>query len=263
VGHAYIFEGEENAVTRSFALDFAKGLNCLEANDTVFDSGTRLTSGCNCLSCRTFDSANHPDTIFVTGTKQKGIGVDDVRAQVLLPMAHKPFRYNYKVFIVDKAETLTPAAQNALLKTIEEPAPYGFFLFITTHTHNFLPTVLSRCVIRKVRGGQNISIDVDPALKSLAEDIAARVGGLDVYDAFALYRHFEPLSKEAVQQLLDLLYTEFGRKISHAAETGQPPEQTWFNSAAAITKTKQILAQNGNAQLAIELMLNKMQREPI
>ncbi|MCL2215843.1 MAG: hypothetical protein FWB91_02360 [Defluviitaleaceae bacterium] len=244
MSHAYIFEGEG----REAALNFAKGLNCVLSE----------SSPCGeCLSCRTFDSFNHPDTIFVSGTKQKGIGVGDVREQVLMPMAHKPFKYKYKVFIVDKAETLTPAAQNALLKTIEEPAPYGFFLFIAAHSFNFLPTMLSRCVLKKVRGGNGFSPHA-PDLESLAEDIAAKAEGADIYDAFALYRLFESLSKDSVPQVLDILYGIYGQKISRAAKAGQAPQETWFNAVAAITKTKKILAGNGNAQLAIELMLNEM-----
>ena len=140
MSHAYIWEAEN-------AHEFAKGLNCL--NNEIL--------GCTqCISCKVFESGNHPDTIYVTGTKPSSIGVDDVREQIILPMATKPFRYKYKVFIVENAETLTPQAQNALLKTIEEPAPYGVFLFVCKHVHNFLPTLMSRCV-RKRGGNKEIT----------------------------------------------------------------------------------------------------------
>jgi len=252
VGHAYIFEGENFAATRSFALGFAKGLNCLNSGDSSAPCG-------ECPSCNTFDSGNNPDFVYVTGTKQKGIGVDDVRAQILMPMAYKPYKYKYKIFITNQAETLTPAAQNALLKTIEEPAPYGVFLFIATHSHNFLPTMLSRCVLKKIQGDSSTQA-VTPELQVLAQDINNRVGDSDIYETFALYRLFEPLNKNDVGQLLDLLYKIYGEKITHAAKAGQEPEKIWFNSAAAITKTKRILSQNGNVQLAIELMLNEMRK---
>ncbi|MCL2841037.1 MAG: hypothetical protein FWE05_09730 [Defluviitaleaceae bacterium] len=247
MSHAYIFEG--NAIAKTAAVHLAKGLNCL-------DTATKNPCG-ECLSCRTFNSGNHPDTVYVTGSKQSGIGVDDVRDQVLLPMAHKPFQYQYKIFIVDKAETLTPAAQNALLKTIEEPAPYGVFLFIATHLHHFLPTVLSRCIVKRIKE-ESDSMTCDPALQTLAQKISDEILGADIYKAFAMYRMFEPLDKTAVAQVLDMLYVITGQKIVNATQTGQPPNPSWFAATTAITKTKKILAQNGNAQLAIELMLNEM-----
>ena len=245
MSHSYIFEGENNRVVRSRALNFAKALNCGNAEPCGV-----------CLSCRTVESGNHPDTFFVTGTKQSGAGVDDIRTQVLLPMAHEPFMYRYKVFIIDKAETLTPAAQNALLKTIEEPAPYGVFLFIAAHRYNFLPTLLSRCVVRKT-GGTSETVDSD--LKALAEDIAGRAEDMDLYDAFALYPKLEPLEKDELKDFLDLLYIEYGRKITGTAE----PKKLWFDSAAAILKAKQAISQNGNERLAIELMLAKLTKEGI
>jgi len=247
--HSHIIVGDSQTIN-AHAVNMAKGLNCLAA-DTV---------PCGkCLSCRVFGSGNHPDIIFVTGTKASGIGVDDVRQQIVLPMATKPFRYKYKIFIVDKAETLTPAAQNALLKTIEEPAPYGVFLFLAPHTHNFLATVLSRCSLQKL-GGQSAVKETDPALTALANDICENIHKMDMLETFALYKRFELYkeSKETLQEILNLLYKSFGEKINEATAAGYLPQQNWFNAAQAIIYTKKVLTQNGNTQLAIELMLVKM-----
>ena len=270
---AYIFEGEDTAAVRNQALTFAKKLNCVTAAaaQPLFSedmhSMVRLearyapaSEPCNqCLSCRTFDSGNHPDTIFVKGTKQSGIGVDDVREQILQPMAIKPFKYEHKVFIVDNAETLTPAAQNALLKTIEEPAPYGFFLFLAPNTHSFLPTVLSRCSIKKIRGTSK-EITADSEMQTLAEELIIKLATADITEAFALYRKVDTLTKDALQELLDLLYLSIGEKISISAGFGELPPQSLFASIEAITRTKHILAQNGNTQLALELMFLAMSR---
>ncbi|MCL2576656.1 MAG: hypothetical protein FWE27_01205 [Defluviitaleaceae bacterium] len=239
MSHAYIFEGEDKNAVKASALAYAKGLNC------------ELENACgSCLSCRVFDSGNHPDTIYVTGTK-----VEDVRGQIIMPMAVKPFKYKYKIFIVENADTLTPAAQNALLKTIEEPAPYGVFLFLATSTFNFLPTILSRCVVKRIRG--DIIGKANPELQSLAEEIFTAVGSADIPEAFALYRKLEPLSKDALQEFLDLLYILYGKKINAAVKTGQHPPQVWLNATTAITQTKKYLSQNANTQLSIELMLLK------
>jgi len=243
-----IVVGEADAV-RAYAIHMAKGLNCLADGE----------KNCDCLSCRTFDSGNNPDIIFVKGTKTSGIGVDDVREQVILPMATKPFKYKHKIFIVDKAETLTHAAQNALLKTIEEPAPYGVFLFLAPHAHNFLPTVLSRCSLRKLNAPTAAKAP-DAELAALAKEVSETVHQMDMLQIFALYKRFEPYkeSKETLQALLNVLYDFYGKKITQATMQGQEPSRLWFNATEAITHTKKILSQNGNTQLAIELMLVKL-----
>jgi len=258
MAHAYIFEGENKTAVREQALAFAKGLNCAhsapqipETHDqtnpsslsrTPFHARQNLTACGTCHSCRIFDSGNHPDTIYVHGTKQSSIGVDDVREQIVVPAAIKPFKYEYKIFITENADTLTPQAQNALLKTIEEPAPYGVFLFLAPNTFNFLPTILSRCVVKKVRSASG---DVSPEIKALAEEIFATLAGADIPQAFALYRKIEPLPKDEVQEFLNALYILCGQKRHLLAAT-------------QITKTKQALSQNANAQLAIELLFLKM-----
>jgi len=206
-----------------------------------------------------FESGNHPDTVYVIGTKTSGIGVDDVREQIIYPMATKPFKYKYKVFIVDKAETLTPAAQNALLKTIEEPAPYGVFLFLAPNTHSFLATMLSRCTLQKLNFKTD-SKEPDPVLTAFAKEISDTVHNMDILEAFALYRRFEPFkeSKETLQELLSLLYSYYGEKITKAVKLNQPPQESWFNATKIIAHTKKVLSKNGNTQLAIELMLAKI-----
>jgi DNA polymerase-3 subunit delta' len=143
VSHAYIFEGPKGSGKRDLASAFAKSLQC-EAN------GDQACG--ECISCRVFESGNHPDIIYVApagGTKS--IGVDDVREQVNRNMGIKPFKYRYKIFFVDNASTMTPAAQNAMLKNVEEPEEYGIFLFMADNLAAFLPTVLSRCVVYKLR----------------------------------------------------------------------------------------------------------------
>jgi hypothetical protein len=233
ISHAYIIEGETGLLEA--AITFAKTLNCLEKGESPCGG---------CISCRVFESGNHPDTLYVTGTKKASIGVEDVREQVVKQMATKPFFYTYKVFIIDKAETLTPAAQNALLKTIEEPAPFGVFLLLTTQIEAMLPTVLSRCVVVK-NFDRMEKIDAD--IQTLASEILETAHKQDILGAMAMYKKFEPYkeSKESVQNLLDMLYIGYGKaRMLHAVK--------------AVTQTKQMLAQNGNFQLAIELMLLKI-----
>jgi len=252
VSHAQILVGEQDNV-RDLAKKLAKGINCLNSSAKGSDIGEPCGQ---CISCKVFETGNHPDTFYVKKTKQNSIGVDDVREQIIEPMSTKPFGYNYKVFIIDKAETLTPAAQSALLKTIEEPAPYGFFLFLAPNVHNFLPTIVSRCHLRKTYGKVNQNQEV----QVLAGEIADTVDNLDIVEAFALYRKFEPFkeSKDTLLELLDAMYYAYGEKITNISRAGQLPPEKWLNAVSAITHTKNVLSQNGNTQLAIELMLAKL-----
>ncbi|MCL2372227.1 MAG: hypothetical protein FWC78_02350 [Defluviitaleaceae bacterium] len=242
------------ANTLEYALGVARRLNCLAENPTETGCGS-------CLSCKVFDKNSHPDTFMVEGTKASGIGVDDVRQQIIAPMATKPFKYKHKVFVIQKAETLTPQAQNSLLKTIEEPAPYGVFLFLAAHEFNFLPTILSRCSLEKIGHQTNPTTNQpDLQLQEIAKDLIESTQNMDMLEAFLSYRSFEPYkdSKETLQTLLNLMYCYAGEKISAAAQAGEPISNRLLAATKIIQETKKILTQNGNTQLALELMMAKI-----
>jgi len=140
--HAYILDGEEGAGKRLLAAAFAKALQCEKGE----------AEGCNaCRSCRQAESGNQPDIIYVTHEKPGSIGVEDIREQLCGDIQIKPYSSPYKIYIVDEAEKMTVQAQNALLKTIEEPPAYGVILLLTENSDAFLPTILSRCVTLKLR----------------------------------------------------------------------------------------------------------------
>lgn len=137
VSHAYIFNGSLGAGKKTMAGLFAKTLQC-EAGGT---------EPCNeCRSCIQADSGNQPDIIWLQHEKPASIGVDDIREQLIGDMQIKPYSSRYKIYVIDEAEKLTVQAQNALLKTIEEPPAYGIVILITTNADIFLQTILSRCV---------------------------------------------------------------------------------------------------------------------
>ena len=244
--HTFIYTGKLNSFEH--ARSFARGLNCIEGKNV---SAYNVSSCGKCMSCITFESNNNPDVFYVTPTKTKTIGVDDVRAQIITPMSSKPFKYKYKIFITENAELLTPQAQNALLKTIEEPMPYGIFLFAVKDTYSFLPTVLSRAAIVKT----DEAGEPDAKVKSLAADILNKVSKANVYNALLLHKMFEPLEKEELGELLDLLYIEAGKELWKSFEGNS---HRWIKAAEAVKHAKKLLSSNGNKQLTIELMLLEM-----
>lgn len=152
LSHAYILEGETGMGKKLIASAYAKTIQCENVDsDGSSDDGAVVDACDSCQSCTLFDSGNHPDVIHVTATKKTGIGVDDIRDQINKDVHIKPYVYDYKVYIVHDADKMTVQAQNALLKTIEEPPSYVRFILLASHTYPFLPTVLSRCVLIKLK----------------------------------------------------------------------------------------------------------------
>ena len=134
VSHAYILDGEEGAGKKLLARAFAQTLQC--------ERGGVDPCG-ECHSCKQAQSGNQPDIIEVTHEKPASIGVEDIRGQLCSDIQIKPYSSPYKIYIVDEAEKMTVQAQNALLKTIEEPPAYGVIMLLTTNADAFLPTILS------------------------------------------------------------------------------------------------------------------------
>lgn len=140
VSHAYIINGGLGSGKKLIAGIFSKALQC--------ENRSEGTNPCNeCHSCVQAESGNNPDIIWIKHEKPNSIGVDDIREQLISDMQIKPYNGRFKIYIIDEAEKLTVQAQNALLKTIEEPPAYGIVIMLTTNADIFLQTILSRCVV--------------------------------------------------------------------------------------------------------------------
>ena len=104
-----------------------------------------------CHSCIQAKSGNQPDIIFVSHDKPNSIGVEDIRAQINNDIGIKPYSSPRKVYIMNEGEKMTVQAQNALLKTLEEPPEYAVILILTANVDSLLPTILSRCVVLNMK----------------------------------------------------------------------------------------------------------------
>lgn len=164
VSHAYIINGPDKSGKMMLAEAFAQTLQCerLEEKIDGVKSGAGVMEPCmECHSCKQAMSKNQPDIIYVKHEKPNTISVDDIRTQVNNDIVIKPYSSRYKVYIVDDAEKMNEQAQNALLKTIEEPPAYAILILLTTNAAAFLPTILSRCVTL------NIKVVPDDKIKKL------------------------------------------------------------------------------------------------
>ena len=97
-----------------------------------------------CAACTRIARGVHPDVLFVEPGDNGSIKIDQVR-DVVDRAAYRPFEGRRRVVIIDEADALVPPAQNALLKTLEEPPPSSVFILVTARPDMLLPTVRSRC----------------------------------------------------------------------------------------------------------------------
>jgi DNA polymerase-3 subunit delta' len=145
VAHAIILEGERFAGKEFIARIFAAALQC---ENRAEHSGEPCGT---CHSCIQIKTGNQPDIITLTHEKPGVIGVDDIRTQINDDIYIKPYSSAYKIYIIGEAHKMTPQAQNALLKTLEEPQSYGVILLLTTNVDLLLPTIVSRSVVLKMK----------------------------------------------------------------------------------------------------------------
>jgi DNA polymerase-3 subunit delta' len=137
--HAYLFVGPPQVGKRTLALELAQALNC-EAPEPPCQE---------CSACRRIAAGIHADVQVVgvetsDGGAHKDIGIDQVR-EVGRNVNLRPFEGRCRVVIIDPADAMNEAAQNAFLKTLEEPPPDVVFVLITSRPQALRETILSRC----------------------------------------------------------------------------------------------------------------------
>ena len=144
VSHAYILNGERGSGKKLLANLFAMSLQCQDRDENGEACG-------KCQSCKQALHGNQPDIIRVSHEKPTTISVDDIRQHVNNDIVIKPYSSKYKIYIIPEADLMSVQAQNALLKTIEEPPEYAVIMLLTENAEVLLPTIRSRCVMMKLR----------------------------------------------------------------------------------------------------------------
>lgn len=150
--HAYLITGTASIGKMTLAESFAATLNCEAADESLRPCWT-------CRSCRLLLSGNHPDVLYPELDKGR-LRIDAARELMRL-IALKPYSSRYRVAIFPHFDRSTGQAQDALLKTLEEPPSHAVLLLLAESVENILSTITSRCQMIPLRPvSQNIVKDV-------------------------------------------------------------------------------------------------------
>ena len=144
VRHAYLFCGAPGIGRRTLALRFVQALNCPSPSQP----GLPCRS---CLTCRQIEAMQYSDLLVVQAEQEGGtLKVDQIR-ELQRSLALAPYQGRYKVALLLRFEEAHASAMNALLKTLEEPAPQVVILLTADSPENLLPTIVSRCEVLRLR----------------------------------------------------------------------------------------------------------------
>lgn len=198
--HAYLLVGGEGTGKKTLAMLFAQALRCTGWGEAPCGV---------CANCQDFANGKfHPDVVFLRpgkntkGEDKKSIGVEEVRRQVVAPAMIRPDGPGKKVFILEQGELLTIQAQNALLKSLEEPPDYAVFLILSETVDAILPTVRSRMVL--------LQMETLPQ-GTIARELSLRLG---LTEGEAL--HIAALSQGSLGRALTLAASEAFAAMSEA-----------------------------------------------
>ena len=198
VSHAYIMNGQRGSGKKLLAKLFAMTLQC--------ETGSTDPCG-ECKSCIQAHNNNQPDIITIRHEKPASISVDDIREQLNGDIMIKPYSSPYKIYIIPEADLLTVQAQNALLKTIEEPPEYAVIFLLTENADSLLPTICSRCVMLKLRNIKDKLVKKYLMEQLEVPDYQAEVcaafaqGNIGRAILLAKSEHFNEIKEEAIQLL--------------------------------------------------------------
>ena len=151
VAHAVLLVGDAGSGKRTMAKRLARTIQCENVVKRVEDHSAKpedIVPCDKCHSCLQAISGNNPDIITIDRLDgKKKISVDDIREKLINDITVKPYSCRFKVYIIVGAENLTVEAQNAILKTLEEPPEYAMIMLLASTEKLLLPTVVSRCEV--------------------------------------------------------------------------------------------------------------------
>ena len=150
VPQSLLLAGPEGVGKRAIALALAQAINC--RNPAEGDA-------CGvCSNCTRIARGQFSDVTVIDKGDEASIKIRQIRERIIATVGYRPFEGARRVYIIDPADELTIEAQDALLKTLEEPPPAAMLILITAYPDTLLPTIQSRC--RRLRCGLLSEADV-------------------------------------------------------------------------------------------------------
>lgn len=269
--HSYMFIGPEGIGKKEIAKEFAKQILCQTKKDN-----------CSCKSCISFDSGNNPDFTLI---QEDGnyIKIGQIR-ELIEKVYEKPIESNKKVYIIDNSDKMNPEAQNALLKTLEEPPEYIVIILITSNADNILNTVKSRCIkvsfekisnedIKTILNERGFNSNIDERMFELFNGSVARaLNILEKKEDFTQLENFvnkvkekskldyltenkNLFTKDNITEYLEyamVLFFNLGKKTN---------EVEYFNCVKIVQDTINRLKSNANFDMSVDNMLLKIWEE--
>lgn len=161
--NAYLIEGEDMELLKSAAMEFTVQL--LSRDPSYMDTAALPIYQQRGYASREewadsvrkrVQNHEHPDMLEIVPNKPEEhptiISVDNIRDHVTDTVAVRPYEAAYKVYLIEHAEMMNPQAQNAILKTLEEPPEYVVIMLLAANADAFLPTILSRVI--EIKAGE-------------------------------------------------------------------------------------------------------------
>jgi DNA polymerase-3 subunit delta' len=169
--HAYLLYGPERIGKRMIAISVAAKILC---------SAPLAMRPCGlCRSCTLVDKGEHPDLVVIAPESEKTIPIASVK-DIKQTMVHKPYYQQRVVVIIDQADMLGHEAQNALLKTLEEPAQFAHLILVSSNADGLLETIKSRCFqvecTPPTRSEMKASLDVTDNSSYLVDLFPGQIG---------------------------------------------------------------------------------------
>ncbi len=144
VRHAYLVVGTEAIGKETFARTFAMTLNCTAADESARPCG-------QCSMCKRIASGSHPDILYSENDPATGaLKIEEVRA-MMGRIALKPYEARHRIAIFRDFDHARGPAQDALLKTLEEPPPQAVIILLAPAPETLLPTIISRSQVIALR----------------------------------------------------------------------------------------------------------------
>lgn len=204
ISHSYLFQGIDGIGKKQTAVEFAKLLNCLNRSENLEDDMYE----CSCTSCSRIEKGIHPDVKLYEYPGVKNIKIDNIRNDIEEQIFLAPYESGYKVFILDGAERMNTNAQNAFLKTLEEPPQQSVIILISSAEHRILPTILSRCQILNftplTRNELKVYLSRHTELDSNSVEIISRISSGSLGKALRIDSEYLDFRREIIRSLTEL-----------------------------------------------------------